>query len=201
MKKKSMLIDLDRCIGCFSCEVACKNENNIDLGIQWNKVFTIGPTGVFPDLEMYFLPSLCQACDSAPCVAVCPTGASHVNAEGVILVDHQKCIGCMACITACPYKARSFNTKSAVVEKCTLCDHLKAPDKPACVKACCAKARFVGDFDDPGGEIQQRIKKAGEKNVHALPDAGNSPTVRYILSEKTAKWHDRKTWVFFPEKN
>ncbi|MCD8566853.1 MAG: 4Fe-4S binding protein [Geovibrio sp.] len=150
---------------------------------------------------MYFLPSLCQACDSAPCVAVCPTGASHVNAEGVILVDHQKCIGCMACITACPYKARSFNTKSAVVEKCTLCDHLKAPDKPACVKACCAKARFVGDFDDPDGEIRQKIKKAGEKNVHALPDAGNSPTVRYILSEKTAKWHDRKTWVFFPEKN
>lgn len=196
-----MLIDLDRCIGCFSCEVACKNENNIDLGIQWNKVFTVGPTGVFPDLEMYFLPVLCQACDNPPCVSECPTGASYINDEGVILVDKQKCIACMACLSACPYRARSFNTKTEVIEKCTLCDHLKAPDQPACVKACCAKARFIGDYDEPGDDIHKKMKAAGDKNVYALPDAGNAPTVRYILNDKTAKWQERKSWVFFPEES
>jgi len=201
MKKKTMLIDLDRCIGCFSCEIACKNENNIDLGVQWNKVFTMGPTGVFPDLEMYFLPALCQSCENAPCVEVCPTGASYINEEGVILVDHNKCIACMACISACPYKARSFNGKNQVIEKCTLCDHLKAPDKPACVKACCSKARFVGDAEDPQSDINKKIREVGTKNIHTLPDAGNKPTVKYVLSDKTAKWHDRKSWVFFPEKD
>jgi len=201
MKKKTMVIDLDRCIGCFSCEVACKTENNIDLGIQWNKVYTMGPTGVFPKVEMYFLPTLCQACENAPCVDVCPTGASHINEDGVILIDREKCIGCLACISACPYHARSFNQNSEVVEKCTLCDHLQAPDKPACVKACCAKARFIGDFEDSSSPVNLKIDGAGKENVYKMPDAGNKPTVRYILSKETAKWQDKKTWVFFPEKD
>lgn len=200
MKKKTIVIDLDRCIGCYSCEVSCKMENNIDLGVYYNKVLTIGPTGKFPDLEMYFLPSLCQSCDDAPCVAVCPTGASHINKDGVILVDHEKCIGCLLCMSACPYHARSFNKNTEVVEKCTLCSHLtSADDEPACVKACCAKARFVGDINDPDSNVSKAIKVAGKENVHSMPDAGNHPTARYILHKKTAKWQDKKSWQFFPE--
>ncbi|GAB1535382.1 4Fe-4S dicluster domain-containing protein [Geovibrio sp. ADMFC3] len=199
MKKKTLVIDLDRCIGCYSCEISCKNENLIDLGVYYNKVQTMGPSGKFPDIEMYYLPTVCQSCKNAPCVEVCPTGASYINDEGVILIDKAKCIGCLACMSACPYGARSFNVGVGVVEKCTLCDHLKAPDKPACVKACCAKARFVGDIEDPDSDVSKAIKAAGKENVHSLPDSGNGPTVRYILHDKTAKWINKEQWKFFPD--
>lgn len=194
-----MVIDLDRCIGCYSCEVSCKMENNVDLGVTYNKVLTIGPTGTFPKLEMYYLPSLCQSCKDAPCVEVCPTNASYVDENGVILVDKEKCIACMSCMDACPYGARSFNKNTQVVEKCTLCEHLKGDEEPACVKACCAKARFVGDADDPNSIVNKKIREAGEENVHSMPDEGNKPTVKYILHKKTAKWQERKKWQFFPE--
>lgn len=199
MKKKTMVIDLDRCIGCYACEVSCKMENNVDLGVTYNKVLTMGPTGTFPKLEMYYLPSVCQSCYDAPCVEVCPTEASYINEDGAILVDKSKCIGCLSCMEACPYGARSFNKKTEVVEKCTLCSHLTGGDSPACVKACCSKARFVGDIEDPDSTVSRAIKAAGAGNVYAMPNEGNRPTVRYILHNKTAKWQERKNWRFFPE--
>ncbi len=200
MKKISMAIDLDRCIGCFSCEIACKNENQVALGVQYNKVFNVGPSGEYPNMEMYQVPALCQACANAPCVEVCPTGASYIDKDGLILIDSEKCIACGACMTACPYGARSYNEKADYVEKCTMCSHLlNANDQPACVKACCAKARIVGDVNDPNSEISKVVAKAG-KNAHSLPDEGNNPTVRYILHKKTASWKERKSWTFFEDK-
>lgn len=94
MAQKTLVIDLDRCIGCFACEVACKNENNVPLGVYYNKVLSIGPVGKFPDLKQYFLPTVCQNCREAPCVKVCPTGASFKTEDGQVLVDKEKCIGC-----------------------------------------------------------------------------------------------------------
>jgi len=197
MKKTAIIIDLDRCIGCYSCEVACKNENQVDLGVQYNKVFTIGPSGTFPDLEMYYLPSMCQSCENPPCVDVCPTGASYITKDGIILVDSKKCIACLACISACPYGARKFNEGREYVEKCTMCSHLlDAGDKPACVKACCAKARTIGDINDPHSDAAKKIASAGV-NAHALPDEGNKPATRYILHDKNAKWQKKKSWTFF----
>jgi Fe-S-cluster-containing dehydrogenase component len=200
MKKTALVIDLDRCIGCYSCEIACKNENNVALGVQYNKVFTVGPSGTYPELEMYYLPAVCQSCKDAPCVEVCPSGASYVDKDGIILIDSKKCIACLACLSACPYGARSFNEKAKYVEKCTMCSHLlNTGDKPACVKACCAKARFVGDVNDPNSEVSKIIAKAG-KNARSLPDEGNKPSTRYILHDQTAKWKEKKTWTFFPSK-
>lgn len=199
MKKKTMVIDLDRCIGCSACEVACKMENNVDLGVQYGKVLTMGPVGKFPKIEAYYLPVLCQSCKDAPCVAVCPTGASHVDENGVILIDRDKCIGCLSCMEACPYKARSFNKNAKIVEKCTLCEHLKGDEQPACVKICCAKARFVGDAEDPNSIVNVKVKEAGAENVYQMPDAGNKPTVKYILHKKIASWQKRDKWQFFPE--
>ncbi len=200
MKKTAIIVDLDRCIGCYSCEVACKNENHIDLGVQYNKVFTIGPTGKFPDLEMYYMPAMCQSCENPPCVSVCPTGASYIDKDGVILIDSKKCIACMSCISACPYGARKYNSKREYVEKCTMCSHLlNAGDKPACVKACCSKARIIGDVNDPNSEVSKKIAKAG-KAAHSLPDEGNKPATRYILHDKTAKWQEKKSWTFFDNK-
>lgn len=188
-KQLALVIDLDRCIGCCGCEVSCKQENNVAVDVLWNKVVEQGPFGTFPDVEHYFLPSVCQQCAAPQCIRVCPTGASHRNEDGIVLIDREKCFGCKYCIMACPYGVRSFNYAMKVVEKCTLCVQLQAVnEKPACVKACAAKARYFGDLDDPGSDVSRALKQAGEENVHSLPDVGNSPRSRYILHSRTAAW-------------
>ncbi len=189
MTQMAMVLDLDRCIGCFSCVVACKLENNVQLGAYWNRVLNVGPSGTFPDVEAYPLPVLCNHCDDPKCVAVCPTGASQKRDDGIVLIDKDKCIGCQYCTMACPYGVRTFNKEQRVVEKCTFCAHLVESGKdPACVAACCAKARIFGDIDDPNSKVSQAIRAAGSASVHRLTDVGNHPNIVYILHRKTATW-------------
>ena len=165
MTQKTMVIDLDRCIGCFACEVACKQENNVALGVHYNKVLSIGPMGKFPEIKQYFLPSICQGCKDAPCVKVCPTGATYKTEDGQILVDKDERAD----------RDRKGNLQAV-------------GEQPACVKVCCAKARFFGDIDDPESDVSKVIAAAGPENVHSMPDSGNHPTVRYILHKKTGDW-------------
>lgn len=192
MTRKTLVINLDRCTGCKSCQVACKQENGVVLGSMWNKVITVGPTGKYPNVEEYFLPTMCQQCENPDCVKVCPTGASYKREEdGVVLIDREKCIGCRYCMMACPYGVRSFNEEKKVVEKCTLCVHLQAVgEKPACVKNCPSKARLFGDLDDPNSDVSKAIQAAGTENVHSFPDIGNKPSARYIMHSNTAKWRE-----------
>jgi Fe-S-cluster-containing dehydrogenase component len=171
--------------------VACKQENGVVLGSTWSRVVTVGPTGTYPNVEEYFLPTMCQQCENPECVKVCPTGASYKRDDGVVLVDREKCIGCRYCMMACPYGVRSFNEEKKVVEKCTLCVHLQdIGEKPACVKNCPSKARLFGDLDDPNSDVSKALKVAGSENVHSLPDVGNKPATRYIMHSKTAKWRE-----------
>lgn len=212
MSRKCLVVDLDRCSGCDSCTVACKFENNIGLGRNWNRVLAMGPYGEYPDIEAYWLPMHCQQCENAPCAAVCPTGATYRDPEnGVVLVDKSKCIGCQYCMYACPYGVRTYNADEGVVEKCTLCNHLTARSDgnenildssdpahavPPCVHNCPAKARYFGDLDDPESSVSKAIQEAGgvdSENVHALPDPGNAhPTSLYILSPNTAAWKEMR---------
>lgn len=124
---KGLLINLDRCTGCDSCIVACKLENRLPLGSFYNKVIAIGPTGTFPDVEKYWLPSQCQQCENPQCVAVCPTGASYRDPEtGYVLIDKDKCIGCQYCLYGCPYGVRQMDEEHGVAQKCTLCSQITA---------------------------------------------------------------------------
>lgn len=197
MSRYCLVIDCDKCIGCHSCEIACKNENDVALGEYWNKVPQVGPFGTFPDLEQYWLPVQCQQCENSPCTNVCPTGASYRNDEGVVLVDKEKCIGCKYCMMACPYGVRSYNKSEGVVEKCTLCQQLTAVgEQPACVAACCGNARFYGDLDDPESDAAKAVAAAAPESVHTLTDSGNHPLTKYILSSSIATWQEIESLKF-----
>lgn len=102
-----MVIDLKRCIGCWACTVKCKQEHFLPPGIFWNRVL-ISEAGTYPTVRKIMVPVLCNHCQEAACVKVCPSGATHKRADGLVLVDYDKCIGCRYCLMACPYQQRSF---------------------------------------------------------------------------------------------
>lgn len=186
MTRFGFVVDLDKCTGCQTCEIACKYENGIALGERWTRVVPVGPSGTFPHIEQYFLPVMCQQCENAPCVRVCPTGASYRDADtNVVLVDKSKCIGCKYCMMACPYGVRSWNAKEACAEKCTMCQHL---DEPPCSVNCPAACRMAGDLDDPESAPARALASADAASTHQLGDAGNHPTTYYILSDSCASW-------------
>ena len=192
--KITLVIDLDRCSGCDSCVAACKMEHQMNLGVVRNHVSAIGPTGTFPDIEMYWLPMQCQQCENPGCIEVCPTGASYRDEEtGIVLVNAEDCIGCESCLTGCPYGVRQFNEDAGVVQKCTLCAQITADGDgvPACVHNCNCGARFFGDYDDPESDVCRELAKYPEEAIHTLPDPNDAkPLTRYILSPKFASWKE-----------
>lgn len=110
--KRGMVIDLEKCIGCRSCAVACKQHNAQPAGTWWNRVLTPGSEyhAVTPEKgREYFLPIHCQHCENAPCEKVCPVGATYRDSQGTVLIDFERCIGCRYCMAACPYGVRQFN--------------------------------------------------------------------------------------------
>ena len=108
MTKYAMVIDLHRCTGCGGCIIACKNENNLSDGISWSNKIT-RTEGVFPNVSYSYIPTLCNHCQNAPCVAVCPTEAMHKTEDGITMTDADKCIGCRYCMAACPYGVIYYN--------------------------------------------------------------------------------------------
>ena len=197
----TLVIDLNRCIGCMGCNAACKSVNGVPIGSFWNKVLRVGPTpmyegAIFPDVEWYYLPIQCQHCEKPECVKVCPTGASKKMEDGTVQIDKSKCIGCQFCVMACPYGVRYLNEEERVVEKCTLCEQQIAQGElPQCVSQCVGLAKWFGDIEeDPtmksfrGGYDQtlgEKVADFTDDDVYQLPNKGNGPTFRYILRHKS----------------
>ena len=181
-KKLAMIIDLRRCVGCMSCQVSCKMENDVPLQVfrSWVKIVQ---KGKYPNVKQHHLPRLCNHCDKASCVKVCPTKASHIRKDGVVLIDYDKCIGCTYCIQACPYNARFLNPVTGTADKCTFCAHrIDKGLAPTCVRSCMGRARIFGDLNDPDSEVSKVMR---ENNVMVLKkDQGTEPKVYYIGLDK-----------------
>lgn len=201
MSQYAIVTDLDRCVGCLACSVSCKVINGVPIGNFWNKTLRVGPnpkeggSGQWPDVEMYFLNVQCQHCEDPECVKVCPTGASHKLPDGTVQVDKEKCIGCQFCAMSCSYNVRYLNEEERVVEKCTLCEQkISQGELPQCVSQCCGMARYFGDADDGiesfrgprGTTLGEFVEDFDESQVYKLPDAGNKPSLMYILRDM--KW-------------
>lgn len=172
-KRFGMLIDLSLCIGCNACAVACKQENGVPL-TKFNTWVESWDVGTGEQARRANQPKLCNHCADAPCVKVCPTGASYRTEDGVVLVDAEKCIGCKYCMAACPYGARIQIKKTGVIEKCRFCWYEGEPgNPPRCVGTCISGARLFGDLDDPQSEICQEIAR-----TNAQPLAGDLTTAK-----------------------
>jgi Fe-S-cluster-containing dehydrogenase component len=134
--------------------------------------------------KAFFVPKLCNQCEKAPCVQVCPVGATYQTADGVVLVDRKWCIGCGYCIMACPYGMRFFHPLYHVAEKCNFCYHrINKGMKPACAQACPMGARRIGNIKDPADPVANIIMTQ-RVSVHK-PEYGTNPQVYFIgLSEE-----------------
>ncbi len=125
-----MAIDLRKCIGCNACTVACVAENKLPPGVVYRPVM-IEEIGTYPNVTMKFLPRPCMQCDQPPCTDVCPVSATYKNEEGVVVVDYEQCIGCRACMAACPYSARTFDFGQTYTEQLPVFDDAVVGGKTA----------------------------------------------------------------------
>jgi len=152
--------DSSACIGCKACELACKDKNNLLLGVRFRRVWDYGGGGWAPDPQqpsvlipsnvfVYSLSISCMHCEKAPCVDVCPTGAMTKREDGIVYANSDKCIGCRYCEWACPYGAPQYDDLQGVVRKCDLCvDLIESGEDPACVAICPQRALEYGEYDD-----------------------------------------------------
>src|SRR3990172_8446396 len=178
------VIDQRRCIGCHACTVACKEENQVPLGVNrtWVKYIE---KGTFPDTRRYFSVMRCNHCDNAPCVTICPTVALYRRPDGIVDFDGGRCIGCKACMQACPYAALYTDPEPGTAAKCHYCAHgVEVGLEPACVVVCPVQAIIAGDLDDPETTIARLV--ASQPTQVRKPEQGTQPKLFYLGAEEAA---------------
>jgi Fe-S-cluster-containing dehydrogenase component/formate-dependent nitrite reductase membrane component NrfD len=184
MPNYGFAIDLRKCIGCHACTIACKAEHQIPVGVNRCWVKTV-EKGAFPATRRFFFPVLCNQCDAAPCVRICPTNALYRRRDGIVDLDADSCIGCRACMIACPYDQLFIDPNTHTAEKCNFCaNRVENALLPACVSVCPTECRIFGDLDDPASELA-RIARQMPVTVRK-PEKGTIPKVFYIGAEESA---------------
>jgi len=184
-KQYALVFDLRRCIGCHTCTVACKMENNLGPNIQWIKVLTVGgahmdtPKGEYPELTLYWQPMGCMHCQRPPCIDACAVKALYKREDGIVLNDKDRCNGCLNCVTVCPYEAPQVHAEEKIVSMCTLCVHrIDNGLRPFCLEQCPARAIHFGDIKDPESSVSKLIQQ--RKGYVLRPEAGTLPSVHYL---------------------
>lgn len=173
-----MAIDLNRCVGCHSCTVACKAENRVPLGV-WRCWLKEVEEGRFPRVRRWFFPFLCNQCQNPQCYRICPTRAIHIRPDGIVDIDPRWCIGCRACMQACPYSSIFIDPLTGTAEKCNFCAHrLEMGLEPACVAACPTHARVFGDLLDSASEVSATLRS--RPTSVRRPEKGTRPKVFYL---------------------
>lgn len=194
-RQLGILINLDKCVGCNSCIIACKQETTFVYGDELGKlpekpafrkkVLTIGPIGIFPKLKMHYLPIQCNHCQDPHCLMVCPPMAIEKRSDGIVVIERDKCIMCGDCVKACPYDVFYFDREEKIIDKCTMCVH--RVDKglaPACVLACITKAMEFGDLADPQSEVAKKLREDYKDSFVLRPEMNTKPSIYYKLSSK-----------------
>jgi Fe-S-cluster-containing dehydrogenase component/formate-dependent nitrite reductase membrane component NrfD len=157
--KWAKVIDQTRCIGCHACTTACKSENLVPLSVTRTYVKHVD-VGVFPQVRRAHQVTRCNQCAHAPCVTACPTTAMFKRADGIVDFDKSICIGCKACMAACPYDAIFINPEDHSAEKCNFCAHrIDVGLEPACVVVCPTQAILVGDMNDTDSYVSQIVNR------------------------------------------
>lgn len=142
---KLLYFDAELCVGCHSCEIACKVEHNLPVGVNRVHIVTEGPNITKGGLQLGFKQVRCMQCPNPPCIRVCPTEAIKKRSDGIVTIDKSLCTGCQACAEACPYNAISFHPENSMAEKCDLCaERLDQGLLPFCLKHCMGSALFFG---------------------------------------------------------
>lgn len=195
MSQLAFYLDGTRCTGCKTCVFACKDKNDLDVGMAYRKVYEYtGGETVKDDAGActttcfsYYLSVGCNHCDKPVCMAKCPQGAISKNADtGLMEVDREKCIGCGTCVSACPYNAPKVDEETKKAVRCDGCaDLVAAGEKPACVMACPARAIKFGSAEE--------ISKLGERgNIAPLPDPSETEPNYFVTATADAKPVDSK---------
>ncbi|HET9373265.1 MAG TPA: NrfD/PsrC family molybdoenzyme membrane anchor subunit [Vicinamibacterales bacterium] len=183
MANYGFAIDLRKCIGCHACTIACKAEHEIPVGVNRCWVKTV-EKGTFPDTQRLFFPVLCNQCVEAPCVNICPTSALYKRRDGIVDLNGAACIGCRACMVACPYDQLFIDPNTRTAEKCNFCaNRIENELKPACVSVCPTECRIFGDLDDPTSEVARIVQR--ESFMVRKPEKGTGPKIFYLGADES----------------
>ena len=194
----AMAVDVGKCIGCQACTVSCIFENAVPAD-SFRTIVSTYEVQEDARVAMVMLPRLCNHCAEAPCIPVCPVGATFQRPDGIVVVDADQCVGCAYCVQACPYDARFINAATQKADKCTFCAHrVEAGLLPACVESCVGGARVFGDLDDPASAVSKLVAKGDAKVLK--PELGTKPHVFYLgLDERFTGKIDGEPTLWHPQ--
>ena len=163
------------CIGCFACQISCKDRHDLPVGVTYRRVKTY-QTGTYPNARMFHFTGACNHCADPACVNNCPTGAMYVDEDGTVQHDDEACIGCRTCAAVCPYDAPQYREELQKVGKCDACKPFRDHGQnPVCVDACPMRALEFGDLDE------LRSRHEGKELVSDLPILPSSDTTQPSL--------------------